>query len=94
VHHVRFTAAEELGELLGDGALVNSFHHQAVERLGAGVIRIAEASDGVCEAIAAGPRVRGVQWHPEFHAEQPDPVFCWLIETARAAARDRGGVAR
>ncbi len=49
--------------------MVNSIHHQGVERLGDGLAIDAYADDGVVEAIrgdAAG-FLLGVQWHPEFH---------------------------
>jgi len=75
------------GELL-DGVLapdvtVNSFHHQAVAELGRGVVPIATAPDGVLEAIRVGARALGVQWHPEYLREQPDPIFRWLVDEAR-----------
>ena len=49
-------------------AIVNSHHHQAVDKVGSDLIATAWASDGVIEAIE-DPRperfVLGVQWHPE-----------------------------
>lgn len=47
--------------------LVNSLHHQAVNRLGKGFVATAHAPDGVIEAAELeGPRFfMGVQWHPE-----------------------------
>ena len=39
--------------LLGDASAVNSYHHQAVDRLGDEHARVAHASDGVVEAIEA-----------------------------------------
>ena len=48
-------------------ARVNSFHHQAVKRLGRGLRVVARAPDGVVEGIEAtdGSFVLGVQWHAE-----------------------------
>ena len=46
---------------------VNSRHHQAVKRAGAGLVTTATAPDGVIEAIErpASSFCVGVQWHPE-----------------------------
>jgi gamma-glutamyl-gamma-aminobutyrate hydrolase PuuD len=50
-------------------SLVNSIHHQGVERLGDGLVVEAYADDGVVEAIrgTGAGFLLGVQWHPEFH---------------------------
>ena len=55
------------GSLSGDTCKVNSRHHQAVKRLGRGLVISAKAPDGVIEGIER-PESRfclGVQWHPE-----------------------------
>lgn len=46
---------------------VNSRHHQALDRVGEGLVVGAQAPDGVIEAVEAsdGTFVLGVQWHPE-----------------------------
>lgn len=47
---------------------VNSYHHQAVDRVAEGFIVTARASDGVIEAIEPATRdwwCLAVQWHPE-----------------------------
>ena len=58
-----------LGErLTRDVPLVNSRHHQAVKRLGDGLVPVALSPDGLVEAAfldGDGWWVRGVQWHPE-----------------------------
>ncbi len=48
-------------------ARVNSFHHQAVDRLGSGLRAVGWAPDGVIEAIEATDRsfTVAVQWHAE-----------------------------
>ena len=50
-----------------DSCQVNSRHHQAVDRLGKGLVSTATAPDGVIEAIEDPSRrfCLGVQWHPE-----------------------------
>ncbi|MFF9089208.1 gamma-glutamyl-gamma-aminobutyrate hydrolase family protein [Streptomyces sp. NPDC014991] len=49
--------------------IVPTYHHQAVERLGAGLVPSAYAADGTVEAVELpvehGCWVLGVQWHPE-----------------------------
>ncbi|WP_435611984.1 gamma-glutamyl-gamma-aminobutyrate hydrolase family protein [Streptomyces sp. bgisy159] len=46
---------------------VPTYHHQAVDRLGAGLVVSAYAEDGTVEAVELPPPgwVLGVQWHPE-----------------------------
>ena len=52
--------------LYGPRFTVNSAHHQAVDRLGAGLRVLARADDGTVEALAHGHLpVFAVQWHPE-----------------------------
>lgn len=45
----------------------NSFHHQAVKRLGDGLVPMAYADDGIVEAMycEGDEYVRAYQWHPE-----------------------------
>ena len=73
-------------DLLG----VNSYHHQAVDRLGAGLTVCATAPDGIVEAVW-DPGARfclGVQWHPEVLTHRADhaPLFESLVAAARPAA--------
>jgi putative glutamine amidotransferase len=66
-HQVRVDPNSRLAAILGgDAAWVNSFHHQAVDRLGAGLRAVAWAPDGTVEGIEDPDRfVLGVQWHAE-----------------------------
>jgi putative glutamine amidotransferase len=58
-------------------------HHQAVERLGNGLIVTGRAADGVPEAIEldGGGWVLGVQWHPE--AAEKRELFRSFVAAAR-----------
>jgi putative glutamine amidotransferase len=84
-------AGTRLARLVGAGPLrVNSFHHQAVDALGAGLRVSARAQDGTVEAIEGdGGFALGVQWHAETLAE--DPVQLALFEAlVQAAGAGRG----
>jgi putative glutamine amidotransferase len=88
-HAVRLAPESRLAGVLGlDELSVNSFHHQAVDRLGDGLRAVAWAPDGTVEAIEAeGDRlVLGVQWHAEV-LERPGPhprLFEALVAAASA----------
>lgn len=71
-HEVWLEKDSLLARLAGDGndaesRQVNSRHHQAVKELGAGLVAVATAPDGVIEAVEDPTRrfCVGVQWHPE-----------------------------
>ena len=67
-HPVTPVPGTVLGRVLPEPVQVPTFHHQAVERLGDGLVACAWSQDGVVEAVEA-PRAAGwmlgVQWHPE-----------------------------
>ena len=69
---------------------MNSFHHQAVDRLGSGLRAVAWAPDGTVEGIEdEGERlVLGVQWHAETldHGARHPRLFEALVASARTAA--------
>jgi len=59
--------------------MVNSYHHQAVKKPGAGLRITAKSADGVIEGIESiSSPVFSVQWHPE--KELDDPVQQQLFE--------------
>ena len=71
-----------------------SYHHQAVDKVGAGLKVVAKANDGTIEALEATDRpwTIGVQWHPERSPEDPanKALILNFVEAARAYAQSRG----
>jgi putative glutamine amidotransferase len=88
-HEVRILQGTRLGAILKKAMVaVNSFHHQAVERVGEGLIVSAcSADDQVVEGIEMPDRrfVLGVQWHPESFWNRSDG-FSGLFEALVAEA--------
>lgn len=76
VHAVKGSIAEKL---YGDDFVVNSFHHQAVNKLGAGLkVTMMSGDNTVIEGFEHNSLpVFGVQWHPErmcFNQKRADTV--------------------
>ena len=93
------TAAEgPVAELFGSAPVVNSTHHQAVDRLGDGLVICQRAPDGIVEAFYhASLPILGVQWHPErmsFALRRPDaadaePLIRAFVAQAQSAPDGR-----
>ncbi|MCA1596364.1 MAG: gamma-glutamyl-gamma-aminobutyrate hydrolase family protein [Chloroflexi bacterium] len=88
-HGIKVDSESRLARILGSEEFcVNSFHHQAVDKLGDGLKAAAWSSeDGIIEAIEAPDRrfVIGVQFHPEeiCHSVRPSAdLLSALIEEA------------
>jgi putative glutamine amidotransferase len=66
-HDVQVSEASKLGRVLGAAARVPAAHHQAIDRIGSGLLSVAWTPDEVVEAVELqGHRFGiGVQWHPE-----------------------------
>lgn len=70
-HPVRIRSGSLLADISGDIEVEPmSWHHQAIRDLGEGLEVVAEAADGVIEALEhpAHPQLIAVQWHPELTA--------------------------
>lgn len=91
-HAVRLQEGSRAALALGHTVIeVNSFHHQAVDRLAGGLVASGWSDDGLVEAAespADAPWLLAVQWHPEeMHADGAAPehgLFRGLIEAAGA----------
>jgi putative glutamine amidotransferase len=87
-HMVVVDDDSRLAAIVGGGELaVNSFHHQAVDRLGEGLRATAHATDGLVEAIEIdrpGSLYLGVQWHAEglIDDARHSALFTALIDAA------------
>lgn len=72
---------------------VNSSHHQAIDKLGDGLIATAWTSDGVVECIedmSGGRFVLGVQWHPELTTGHEDGISREIFEVFVQRCAERG----
>ncbi len=90
VHPVEVLTESRLAGIVGDRSQVTSHHHQALGRVGEGLVETAWAADGTLEAVE-DPRQRftlGVQWHPE--AGEDQALFDALVAEARDYRAARG----
>ncbi|WP_456368784.1 gamma-glutamyl-gamma-aminobutyrate hydrolase family protein [Thermococcus sp.] len=94
VHQIRVKANTKLYSILKDVLMiegtneawtwVNSFHHQAVKRLGEGLRQVAFAADGLIEGIESRDEsfVIGIQWWPEYLPEMT-VLYRALVDAAK-----------
>ncbi|MET7343734.1 gamma-glutamyl-gamma-aminobutyrate hydrolase family protein [Streptomyces sp. NPDC087866] len=66
-HPVTPVPGTRYASLVPEACEVPTYHHQAVDRIGTGLVASAHAADGTVEAVElpGAPWVLGVQWHPE-----------------------------
>jgi gamma-glutamyl-gamma-aminobutyrate hydrolase PuuD len=83
VHPVEVKDGSRLSEIVGSTPQVTSHHHQALGRVGDGLVESAWAADGTLEGVEDPSHrfVLGVQWHPE--AGEDAALFEALVEQAR-----------
>jgi len=94
-HKVSVASGSQLSAILGrTEAAVPTHHHQAIDRLGAGLVATAWTDDGVIEAAEFGQPdadtpgsgfMVAVQWHPE--AGDDPSLFAALIAAASQATQ-------
>lgn len=74
-HRVELDPESRIAEIVGAPVIeTNTFHHQAVDELGEGLVATGTAPDGVTEALEDPDRpfTIGVQWHVELMTGLPD----------------------
>ena len=83
VHAVEVKEGTRLAAIVGERSDVTSHHHQALGRVGDGLVETAWAADGTLEAVEDPSRrfAVGVQWHPE--SGEDAALFEALVEEAR-----------
>ena len=97
-HWIRLSGSTRLERIVRcQRTRVNSFHHQAVDRLGSRLVATGHAADGTIESLEADDRpfVLGVQWHAECLIERPrqSAIFRAFVDAARAFTA-RGALAQ
>lgn len=90
-HPISVEPGSRLAAALGPRAEVNSYHHQAIRRLGRGLEVVARSPDGMVEAIELvdADFVVGVQWEAQ-EAWQDGGAGLALFRGLVAAARSAG----
>jgi putative glutamine amidotransferase len=87
---VRTVPGTRLAAVIGESSDAQCYHHQAIDRLGDGLIVSAQDTDGVIEAVEIPGEnfVLAVQWHPE---ERLDDLrlFAAVVEAAAVYARGK-----
>lgn len=89
MHNVSVKSGTLLNDLVNlNSGIVNSSHHQAIDRLGEGLMISAKADDGIVEAIEweekdGKPFFLAVQWHPERVPDRSSPFSKNILEKFR-----------
>ncbi|MFI5500730.1 gamma-glutamyl-gamma-aminobutyrate hydrolase family protein [Nocardia asteroides] len=81
-HLVTFEPGTLAQKVFGERRVTNSWHHQAIDVCGAGLVVTGRTGDGVAESIELpDAAVLGVQWHPEW-MDSDDGALRWLVDAA------------
>jgi putative glutamine amidotransferase len=95
-HTVSIRSNSLLHELAGEKETqVNSYHHQAINRVASQLIPVAKAPDGIVEAVELRDKahfVLGLQWHPEIGWEMDAlsrQIFSRFVDVSKSATQKR-----
>ena len=92
-HQIQIQPGTQLQKIVKQQTLeVNTTHHQAVNRLGKGLVVNAIAEDGLIEGIESSRHsfVLGLQWHPEVLAAKnlyQRRIFSFFIDVCKRLRR-------
>lgn len=91
-HPVRLEDGSQIARAIGRREIsANTYHKQAIDRVGDGLRVIATAPDGIVEGVEdpSFPLFAAVQWHPERLHDEPEHLapFRLLVAKARDHAR-------
>ena len=96
-HSIAIAPHSRLGSILQveheEEYMVNSRHHQCVDRVASGLVVTARAPDDVVEALELPGKhfVLAVQWHPEDRPSWPDrKLFEAFRDAAKVSSERRG----
>jgi putative glutamine amidotransferase len=83
-NEVSVGGSTKLAGLVGDSLVGKSYHHQAIDRVGDGLVVTARSDDGTIQAVELPdvPFGVAVQWHPE-QDEDDIRLFEGLVDAAR-----------
>lgn len=92
-HQIQIQPGTQLQKIVKQQTLeVNTTHHQAVNRLGKGLVVNAIAEDGLIEGIESSRHsfILGLQWHPEVLAAKnlyQRRIFSFFIDVCKRLRR-------
>lgn len=88
-HKIKIKKDSIISDIFGTSAEVNSFHHQAINKLSKDFKITSEANDGIVESIEYKKKDRfifGVQWHPECMTEKDEKmqnIFSMFVDICK-----------
>ena len=89
-HKIQIVKDSIIYDMLGESSEVNSFHHQAIDKLAKDFKVTAASKDGIVEAIEYKKKdsfILGVQWHPELMSAKSvkmQNIFDMFVEVCRS----------
>ncbi len=83
-HMVTTTPNTRISNLFKESFLINSYHHQVVDKLPKGFVVTHIYQDVIEGIIHETLPIFGVQWHPErFDSLESETIFDWFVEEVK-----------